>query len=455
MKSRFFTTTALLCCFLSPSCKDDELQKEKITELEEQVNALSSEKEFLSTEIQRVTPKPGSLGAQEVAVLDTRIKELQEQIAKHATVVSELERLKQEHALLVAKVTKAQPALLGLSSERATAFYDDDGKPRQRYTNAMVTIEGNIVSGIGFVAAIEGKKFLYMPAHVLSGNAKLTIRSKAGTVLTKFGNLEVAEAADLIRLEVLDEIADFIEIIPVGTELAKEADLVALGTLNGGTEIEAVKGRSASSAGDVLEVDYGLLQSDSGAALVDPFSGRAVGIVTNQVVERSDIWNQTEEGAAVAPRVACRLNKAWQWKSVKIGVFLAEASALKTYDDVTRLAEAMATVRISDTGLDLEQSVGGNSNAAAVFAMYKGHNLVVSLMKFKTEMGEKRLASGGADTKKKLRSLLSAMQSEASRGKESFKPATFTWYHRSQAKVSVEARDQAVDSLNDSLEDLK
>lgn len=455
MKSRLFAASTLSLCLLSSSCKEDEEQKQKITDLEDQVSSLVSEKEFLSSEIQRVTPKPGSLGPQEAAAMETQVKELRDQIAKHALVEAELARVKQEHAELVAKVTQAQPALLGIKSDRSSALFDDQGAIHKRFANAVVTIEGNAVSGIGFVASADGKKFLYTAARVLSGNTKLTIRCTSGTALTKFGALEAAEGADIVRLEILDEVADVVELMESSKELGKDSDLVSLSVTQGANEVVAAKGRYMSTTGDMLDVDSGLIQSGSGAPIIDPYTGKVLGMTTDQYQERNDIWSDASN--PVTPmRMAAKLNKDWKWKSVKIGSFLAESAALVKHDELTRLALAMASVRSAEEeGISTDQVVAGSLTASSIFDQYKTHSLVVALMKLKPEPGAKRMSSGAADMKKKLRSVVSAMLSEATRGKEAFKPGAFTWYHRSQAKASVAARDEAIKALNDSLETME
>ncbi len=121
-----------------------------------------------------------------------------------------------------ARIRELEQKMAALESEKAKlsaavntqGLFDTKGKVSPRISNAVLIIEGDLSVGTGFIVAAGGKKYANTAAHVFSGNSKLTIRNASGTGFKKFGNLEGAEGADLVRLEILGEVKDFLELVP-------------------------------------------------------------------------------------------------------------------------------------------------------------------------------------------------------------------------------------------------
>lgn len=367
-----------------------------------------------------------------------RIKEIERQIAE----------LESEKAKLTAKTTNPDvPAATG-------GLYDADEKINPRISNAVLIIEGDKSVGTGFIVATNGKKYVYTAAHVFSGNSKLTIRNASGTSFKKFGDLEAAEGADLVRLEVLEDVKDFLELVPPDTLLQINTGIAALGNGGGNGVISVEKGKILGTSGDTLEVSAGIIQGNSGGPVVDLLSGKAVGEVTHLTSQRKDLWSEGTRQGEVR-RFACRLNKDWKWKVMKIGTFLTEGKSLEEFDEQTRLCFAMAQLQPSETGLRLNAKVGGDTTIMEIFQKNQDNELVKSLISMNTDLSSRKTSLSDAELKKKFRSLLAQTQSQAQRSSDSFKPQNFAWFHRNLATVSVQGRKECLEALDSRLANLR
>lgn len=362
-----------------------------------------------------------------------------------------LERTK---SALAEQIAQLQPNRPAAAAATTTGVFDSAGMVNPRLANAVLIIEGDLTVGTGFVACVEGKSYLYTAAHVFSGNSKLVIKNSGGTVFKKFGDLEAADGADLIRIEILDEVKDGLEIAAANSALQINAAIVALGN-GGGTGVVAVeKGKVLGTSADSLEVDAKIIQGNSGGPVVDVASGQALGVVTHLSSQRKDVWSEGARQAEVR-RFACRLNKSWRWQPVKISVFLTEGKALAEFDEVTRLCFAMAQLNPLASGLRLDQKVGGDSSAIEILEKNKDNAVVRELIKMNTELGARKSPLSEAELKKKFRSLLSQVASQATRSSAAFAPRNFSWFHRSRSVVSVQARKESLAEINQRLDHLK
>ncbi len=258
----------------------------------------------------------------------------------------------------------------------------------------------------------------------------------------------------MVRLEILEDVADFLEIVPAATPLEINASIAALGNGGGNGVISVEKGKILGTSGDSLEVDAGIIQGNSGGPVVDELSGKAIGLVTHLTNERKDVWAQGTRQGEVR-RFACRLNKEWKWKVMKIGTFLAEGKSLAEFDNLTRLCFAVAQLQPLQNGLRLEAEVGGNTSAMEILLQNQNNELVKSLMAMNNELASRKNVMSVPDLKKKFRSLLGQIQSQAVRSNEAMKPQVFAWFHRSRAEGSIEARKQCLAAIQLNLDNLR
>ncbi|MEO5914176.1 MAG: serine protease [Luteolibacter sp.] len=366
-----------------------------------------------------------------------RIKELERKMAE----------LENEKARLAAKNETPEPVT-------ANGIFESDGRINPRISNAVLIIEGDVSVGTGFIVSADGKKYVYTAAHVFSGNSKLTIRNANGTAFKKFGALEAAEGADLVRLEVLEDVKDFLEIVPADSLLQINTKIAALGNGGGNGVVSVEQGKILGTSGDTLEVDAGIIQGNSGGPVVEQASGKAVGLVTHLTSERKDLWSEGTRQGEVR-RFACRLNKEWKWKLTKIGTFLAEGKSLAEFDNQTRLCFAVAQLQPLKSGLRLDTEVGQGTTAMQIIQQNMENASVKALITMNTELASRKTGVSDADLRKKFSSLLGQIQSQAVRSNEALKPQDFAWFHRNHAEASVQARKECLTALKTNLENLR
>jgi hypothetical protein len=368
-----------------------------------------------------------------------KIKELEEKMAT----------LLREKAALAEQVAKS-----ALTPSAPSALFDENGKITPAIANSVLIIEGDQSVGTGFVAEAGGKKYLYTAAHVFSGNSKLTVKNATGANFKKFGALEAAEGADLIRMEILEEVKDFLVIAPADAGIQINTPIAALGN-GGGTGVVAVeKGKILGISADSLEVDAGIIQGNSGGPVVDQATGKVLGLVTHLTSERKDLWSEGTRQAEVR-RFACRVDKNWQWKTMKIGVFLADGKSLVAFDELTRLCFAVAHLEPLTNGMRLDTSVGQGSTVVEVLERNRDNEIVRSLFKMNVDLANRKSNLSEAELKKKFRSLISQIQGQAKRSSDAFAPQDFAWFHRKQSEVSVQARKDCLTALQADLDNLR
>jgi hypothetical protein len=337
----------------------------------------------------------------------------------------------------------------------SNAIEDSSGGVVTAVSNSVLIIEGDKSVGTGFMAKVDDKIYFYTAAHVLSGNSKLTVKNASGKQFTKFGTFEYAEGADMVRMAVLEGVDEYLEIVPSGVDFQLQTEIAALGN-GGGTGVVAMeKGRIMGTSGDSVEVDAGIIKGNSGGPVVHLHSGKVVGLVTHLTAEQKDIWSEGTRQGEVR-RFACRMNKKWEWKPLRIGSFLNEAKALDEYDELTRLCYAVAALEPLTTGMRLDVSVGnGTQTVLAIFDRNKDKPLVKAIVKMNSELAARRLMLSEADLKKRFRSIVSEILSSAQRNHAGFKAEEMSWFHRSRTESSVEARKEAMGLLEDDLANLK
>lgn len=374
---------------------------------------------------------------------EDKVKKLEEQMAA----------LEREKAALAKKLDKSEDAKPKPTGD-GTGVFDSKGKIVSRISNSVVIIEGDSSVGTGFTVSHNGKKYLYTAAHVFSGNSKLTIKNTAGTSFKKFGMLEAAEGADLIRMEILEEVKDSLELAAIDESMQINTEIAALGN-GGGTGVVAVEqGKILGTSADSIEVDAGIIQGNSGGPVLDVVFGKVVGVVTHLSSERKDLWSEGTRQAEVR-RFACRVNKTWEWKSLKIGTFLADAKALEGFDEMTRICFSIALLEPLTTGLRLDSEVAEGTTAIEIFERNSSNELVKGLLKMNRTLANQKTATSTAELTKQFRSLIGHAESQAKRTSDEFMPQNFSWFHRSRSELSVKSRKEAIEALREDLDRLR
>jgi S1-C subfamily serine protease len=425
-----------------PGCTNKKDQA-KIKELEAQIETLQEETSTSLNERDKELSQKDEASSK--AQNDAEQKILQ--------LTAERDKAQQELDLLKKAAARAETARIASLPKDASSPGHPDFNPANeaKITQALATVTGDKSTGTGFVVASEGKQYLYTAAHVVAGNSRLSISNSAGLKFTKFGNLEVADGTAIVRLELLDATeAPALQLAAESTKVAAATDLTALSASAASGTVTSDRGNAIAQSEDAIDVDPSLLQGKSGGPLIATATGKVLAVIINPAAERSELGTAPASGEEI-PNRACRLNRKLQWKAVPIGTFLAEAKKISEYDSITRVAQALAVLSPSSTGLGVEGTVAGGQTALAVLTAAKDVPVAAEVLAMHNLLsGKKNVRSSEADLKKRFASLISSALSQMQRSSEGFDPAKFTSYHRRLAENSLKWRKEALQQLKGS-----
>lgn len=416
-------------------------QQARIKELEDQIEAIQEENNNTLNEREK-----------ELAERDEAARTAQ---SESATLIQQLTQERDAAALELASLKKvaarAEAARLASIPKDASSPGHQDYNPANepKITQAIATIAGDASNGTGFVVAVGDKRYLYTAAHILDGNSRLTITNSAGLKFAKFGNLEVAEGASFVRLELLDAAeAPALELAPESTQVTASTAITAIGASTASGAVSGDRGTVFAQYDDAIDVDPNLLAGRSGGPLLANLTGKVIAIITSPSAERTELWTAPVAAASgELPNRACRLNRKLQWKPVPVATFLAEAKKIADYDSITRVAQALAVLSPSPTGLGVETSVAGGQSALAILTKAKDLPIAAEVIAMHTQLAAKKARTSDADLKKRFGSLIASALSQMQRSSVGFEPAKFSSYHRRFADNSVKWRKEAIQRL--------
>lgn len=450
--------TVVLGSLLMSSCKEDEAAKQKITELEDTILILQSEKVGLEADVLAYKAKQGGMDAVTAKALTDRKDALEQQVqtllpleAKVRELTLQNEELKSK--LAAATMTPTGAALGGVAGSTGDAA-PAGSEISKAVADSFVSVEGDQSSGGGFLAAQDGKVYLYTAASILSGNQKLTIRTSGGQSLTKFAALELCEGVDIARMQVLDEVQHKMELVAADAEIPNSVAVLALGMAKGSSVVSTEKANVLGVDGNALQVDSSYLQSAAGGPVIHAISGKVLGVIGKAISAPKTLWQYQDASDASGQQqvIINRLNKTIVWKETKIGSFISESKVLREFDQVTRLALAVSSISLFEGLPQTETMVSGASvSVQSVLDQHKDKPLVQAITKWKADGTGKKLTMSEADIKKKWRGLLSESLSMAQRGVAEMNAPQFSWYHRTWAESSLSERKDAIVDINEAL----
>jgi serine protease Do len=307
---------------------------------------------------------------------------------------------------------------------------------------AIAVIEGDRSNGTGFFCETEGKTYLYTAAHVLSGNARLQVKLRNGTVVRKFGMLEAAEGADLVRLPLEEKVPQMLEIAPE-TGVAKVGESVlASGNAGGGGTVGFEAGKIMGVGAESIEIDAQVIQGNSGGPILDGRTRQAIGVVTHLTAERKDLWAKETRYSEVR-RFGCRLDRMWDWKRMPVEAFLKEGKAVLAVQEQSELMIA---------ALQPEQWT------SEVFRRLSQNPLARDIRGLETWMSDQ--TSGGqrfseSDRKKRLYGILDGARHRSRAQMASFNSEGYTWFHRETALEEIKKREEIDKAYEASVQELR
>lgn len=435
---------------LLSSCKEDEVAKEKITQLETAVAELKSDKVGLQADVISLKASQAGMSPGDAKALSDRKEVLEKDVQRllpYEIQVKELTRQNEELSAKLAAVTMtANPKAVVKPGAAAAA----GSEISSAVADSFVMIEGDHHIGGGFLAGEDGKVYLYTAASVFAGNQKLTIRTSAGQALKKFGDLELCDGMDMARMQVMDTVVSKLDMVELDAVMPAQLPVLALGMRNDTSAVAAEKATITSINGAAFSLDKSILQTAVGGPVIHALSGKVLGVIGQEAITPA-LW-PNEQVAMPPKQVVTRLNQKITWVTTKIGGFLTESKRLQEFDDATRLASAVSCISYSGGMPQMDVIVtGSNSSARDVLTKYQDHSLAQMLLKWKGDDPNKRIATNEIDVKKKWRRVLSDGQSLAQRGIAEMKPAAVSWHYRAWAEASLKERRQVLDKITDAL----
>jgi S1-C subfamily serine protease len=285
---------------------------------------------------------------------------------------------------------------------------------------AIAVIEGDRSNGTGFFCRAEGKVYLYTAAHVLSGNSKLLVKLRDGTVVRKFGALEAAEGADLVRLAVGEEVPHFLEIAAAAGVAKVGTPVLASGNAGGGGTVGFEEGKVLGVGPESIEIDAEVIQGNSGGPILHGTTREALGVVTHLTAERKDEWAKETRFAGVR-RFGCRLDRSWKWKVVPVEVFLKEGKAILAVQQQSELM--IAALSLSQWSSPVFQQQRDNPLSRDIAALQSWIE--------QQQKGGQRFSE--TDRKKRLRGIFDSARHRSRSQMATLKSDGFTWFHRESA----------------------
>ena len=308
---------------------------------------------------------------------------------------------------------------------------------------AIAVVEGDRSNGTGFFCRAEdGKIYLYTAAHVISGNAKLQVKLRNGGIVRKFGDLEAAEGADLVRLPVNEAVADFLDIAPAAGLAKVGEEVLASGNAAGAGTVGFEKGKVLGVGPTSIEIDAQVIQGNSGGPILDAASNRALGVVTHLTAGRDDRWAKDTRFSTVR-RFGCRLDRNWEWKKIPIENFLKEGKTLLAVQEQSELMIA---------ALDPRQW------KAEVFRRLSANPLardITALDSWIEEQKQSKKSLSETDRKRRLRSVFDSARLRSKSQISSLNVQGFAWFHRDMAEKEVRNREEIDKVYESSLLELR
>lgn len=416
-------------------------------------------------------------GKKDQAQIKKLQKELETLNEEHSTEVDDLnKRCREKEEMIKAAESKANALIQELTNERnqalaeasnlkreverveeasRTAVPKDASSPANPEFNtanepaivgALASITGDKTGGSGFVVAVDGKRHLYTSAQVLAGNSRVTIATKEGRKLTKFGNLEIAEGNGIVRMELLE--ADDVPALELAADNGSNSATTALTSLGiSAGSVVSGSGNSYSQTVDAVEIDPSMLQGKSGGALVESANGKVVALIVNQVAEQEELWADPGVSGEQLFK-AFRINRKLVWEPVPVAAFLAESRKISDYNRLTRVTLALAALTPGETGLaGLETTVEGSHTALSVLTDAKDLPFVVEFLTLHEQLVSKKLRMRSEDLIRRYENMISSAVARINRSDDGFDPTKNSSYHRPLAERSVKWRKNAMDRL--------
>ena len=289
---------------------------------------------------------------------------------------------------------------------------------------------------------MRGRPIFNTAAHVLSGNTRLAVKLRSGRKITKFGDFVASDGADLVRLEVLEEVEKKLQLSDRSGQSKVGMKVFAAGNSGGGGTVGFEEGKIKGVGAESIEIDADVIQGNSGGPILDGETYEVLGVVTHLVAARKDQWAKETRFSEIR-RFGCRLDRKWGWQKLSIGKFLKEGQLLKEVEDLNNLMVLALQPSEWDSG-ELRD--------------YSDHRIVKEIRALQEWIEKRRNSATGvseSDRKKKVSSFFEGLRSSSRTQLREFKPAGYVWFHREMAEQVMFLREDIDKACNEAIDDLR
>jgi len=417
-------------------CKD-EAQTRKIKELEEQATEQTSEIESLGNRLQEAEKERDNLRSE--------FSQAQRDANSAKEQVSQLQRQ-------LEAMRKAEEAVREAAREAAAKRQpgEDFKKSVEERLPAIWLIEGDQGSCRGIVAEAEGKTWLYFPATSLKGSAKLAVKDAAGATVTKFGEFQVAADANLARLEIKQDTPVRLKIDATAV-LGENPGLLTASTPaeGGAVKVDQIQAGTVSAT----DIEYGSYNTAAihGFPVFNSETGVLVGITVPETSATAELW-ETTQPAATGLTHAARLNRAIDWKPSNMGALLSERRKIDELVRLTRLIDAVALLRPTASGLNMQALVGGSSvSVRQVLEQHKTMAGVPELIKLDESLTSQKVRMSDADIKRQFSGIAGSFSNSGRKAAADLKAVKPSPCNKTDAENALKWNEAAEKKLSDNL----
>lgn len=427
---------------LATGCSDDTEHKARIKDLEQEVQNYQGENQNLLSRTQE---------------LEAKNSELKEQAGNFEREATQAKRMAEDaqralESMRAAKAAEVEQARSEAPEKKLAAVKSE----LSQQLAAVVSIDGDVSKGRGLIVKADGKTWLYASPQTLSGNSKLAITGPSGTTLNKFGEFQVAADSPLCRLEILQEVAPAFELAP-DAKVEPLAGFITASPSTEGGPLQALECRSSDVTANDFGLETYLTEQSAGCPVIAADSGKVVGMLAPSTAAAS-LWpDPLQAGYAnpVTPRVQ-RINRTIEWRKSTLAAFLTERRKLDEFNQITRLLGALALVRYSTTGLELDGTIAGTSvTVSQVLEQNPSLPLVGELKKLHADLtSTKGVRLAGRDITRRLDRVFQDAVSIGKRQTQDIKVATLSPFHRTLAENSLKWRTEADQAMAKAIQNL-
>jgi hypothetical protein len=434
---------------LSAGCKDSSLEAER--------EAWEADRVRLEADLRIAQEYAGQRENQlqeQMASIDKAAREDQENLIKQIEKERENTRQQMERAYQLERELTSAKTLLsraGISMDAKDGQAPADMRAEAaKKREAMVTIEGEGGKGLGVLVREGDKLWLYTAAHVLGGHQKLAITAANGNKLTRFGQLQVAGAEDLARLEVQEaEGLTALEWVPADRTLRENMGLLVLADADPWSS--AIQGAPPAAGQPVPIVGGGM--PAGGAPVFDQNDAGLLGIIVLPEAKRGELFPRPGAEMSRTNQAFLRPLGELDWKNVGVASYLAESRMLAEYDAMTRLATALSLARYVGGRIQFEGFPGMGGSPMQIFEENKKIPAIAELLAFNPQESDaaKKIKPNEQDARRKAISILTSAAAAVRQSAQGFDPAKFTGRNRVMAEESAAWRATAEQALRENL----